>query len=85
MRTSPGGDLVVSNVAHADEDDRCGKPPRPIAVAAAKHAMAEGYSLPLDDALALELEKYELVLNTADRLEGLAAFAEKRKPVFKGC
>lgn len=56
----------------------------PIAVAAAKHAMAEGLALPLDRALLLELEKYELVLASEDRLEGLRAFAEKRKPEFKG-
>ena len=31
-----------------------------------------------------ENEAYEVVLNTQDRLEALAAFAEKRKPHFKG-
>jgi enoyl-CoA hydratase/carnithine racemase len=56
----------------------------PIAVAAAKHAIGEGLSLPLDDALKLELSHYEKVLGTEDRLEGLRAFAEKRAPVFKG-
>ncbi|MCP3161961.1 enoyl-CoA hydratase-related protein [Myxococcus sp. QH3KD-4-1] len=56
----------------------------PIAVATAKHAIDEGTGLELDDALALELRKYEEVLKTEDRLEGLRAFAEKRPPVFKG-
>lgn len=56
----------------------------PIAVGAAKHAIDEGYSLELDDALKLELSKYELVLKTEDRLEGLRAFAEKRPPKFVG-
>ncbi|HYV46406.1 MAG TPA: enoyl-CoA hydratase-related protein, partial [Myxococcaceae bacterium] len=56
----------------------------PIAVAAAKHAIAEGLSLPMDDALKLELSHYEKVLGTEDRLEGLRAFAEKRPPVFRG-
>ena len=56
----------------------------PIAVSTAKHAINEGLGLELDDALALELSKYEEVLKTEDRLEGLRAFAEKRPPVYKG-
>jgi len=31
-----------------------------------------------------ENEAYDNILNTEDRLEALKAFAEKRKPVFKG-
>ncbi|MCP3099348.1 enoyl-CoA hydratase-related protein [Myxococcus sp. K15C18031901] len=56
----------------------------PVAVASAKHAIDEGMGLELDEALALELRKYEEVLKTEDRLEGLRAFAEKRPPVYKG-
>lgn len=56
----------------------------PIAVSAAKHAIDEGAHLDLDDALALEQEKYALTLGTEDRLEGLKAFAEKRPPVYQG-
>ena len=32
----------------------------------------------------LESKAYEVTSPTKDRLEALAAFAEKRKPVFKG-
>ena len=56
----------------------------PIAVGAAKHAIDEGAALALDAALALEQKKYELTIKTEVRLEGLKAFAEKRKPVFTG-
>jgi enoyl-CoA hydratase/carnithine racemase len=56
----------------------------PIAVATAKQAIDEGLALPLEEALALELKKYERVLSTEDRLEALAAFMEKRRPNFRG-
>ena len=56
----------------------------PLAVAAAKRAIDEGAPLPLADGLALEATCYEEVLASEDRNEGLAAFAEKRPPVFKG-
>jgi methylglutaconyl-CoA hydratase len=56
----------------------------PLATAAAKRAIDGGYDLPLADGLALEAACYEEVLASDDRNEALAAFAEKRPPVFKG-
>jgi enoyl-CoA hydratase/carnithine racemase len=56
----------------------------PLAVAAAKHAIDQGLALDLDAALALEQRHYETVLSSEDRLEGLAAFGEKRPPRFQG-
>jgi enoyl-CoA hydratase/carnithine racemase len=56
----------------------------PIAVAASKHAINEGYSLALDEALEVEQMHYAKTLGTEDRLEGLKAFAEKRAPVYRG-
>ena len=56
----------------------------PIAVAAAKHAIDEGLDEGLDAALDLEQRHYAKTLPTRDRLEGLAAFREKRKPVYRG-
>jgi methylglutaconyl-CoA hydratase len=56
----------------------------PLALAAAKRAIDSGVGLPLADGLALEAACYEEVLASDDRNEGLAAFAEKRAPVFKG-
>ncbi|HZX43010.1 MAG TPA: enoyl-CoA hydratase-related protein, partial [Myxococcaceae bacterium] len=56
----------------------------PLAVAAAKRAIDRGLDLEMEAALALELEQYETVLRSEDRLEGLRAFAEKRRPLYKG-
>jgi methylglutaconyl-CoA hydratase len=50
----------------------------------AKKAINEGLEIDLPSALELEEECYEQILNTKDRLEGLAAFAEKRKPRYRG-
>lgn len=56
----------------------------PLAVAAAKRAVDQGLGLDLDAALAVEQEQYETVLRSEDRLEGLRAFAEKRRPLWRG-
>ncbi|KAJ6963101.1 enoyl-CoA hydratase 2 [Populus alba x Populus x berolinensis] len=56
----------------------------PIAIRMAKKAINEGLEIDLPSALELEEECYEQLLNTKDRLEGLAAFAEKRKPSYRG-
>ncbi len=56
----------------------------PIGVAQAKFAINYGMEASLGVALPLESKAYEVTIPTKDRLEALAAFAEKRKPVFKG-
>ena len=56
----------------------------PLAVAQAKRAIDEGFGRPLPDGLAIEQSCYEVVLTSEDRNEGLAAFAEKRKPTWRG-
>ena len=38
----------------------------------------------LHTGLAIESNAYQVCIPTEDRLEGLAAFREKRKPVYKG-
>lgn len=56
----------------------------PVALRMAKRAINGGFDMDLASALRFEEECYEQVLNTKDRLEGLAAFAEKRKPLYTG-
>lgn len=55
----------------------------PLAVRAAKRAMVEGYSLPLDVGLVLEHQLFDDLAYTDDVQEGIAAFEGKRSPDFK--
>jgi len=56
----------------------------PISVAKAKQAIDEGIDASLAEGLAIERRCYDATLFTDDRNEGLAAFAEKRPPVYRG-
>ncbi len=56
----------------------------PIAVAQAKYAINHGLETDLATGLAIESNAYWVTIPTEDRLEGLAAFREKRKPVYQG-
>jgi E-phenylitaconyl-CoA hydratase len=56
----------------------------PLAVVAAKRLLTQGRELPLAAGLMLEQQAFGILRNTEDRVEGRTAFAQKRKPVFKG-
>jgi enoyl-CoA hydratase/carnithine racemase len=56
----------------------------PIAIEQAKYAINYGCETDLNTGLAIESNAYWVCIPTEDRLEGLAAFKEKRKPVYKG-
>ena len=55
----------------------------PLAVRAAKEAMARGSELTMEEGLRLENALFAYTLNTEDYTEGTTAFLEKRKPDFK--
>jgi methylglutaconyl-CoA hydratase len=56
----------------------------PLALRAAKLAISNASDLSLEAGLDFERACYQPLLFTRDRLEALAAFQEKRKPVFQG-
>ncbi|BGP45559.1 hypothetical protein JCM10450v2_001378 [Rhodotorula kratochvilovae] len=56
----------------------------PLALRAAKVAIDVGAEVDLESGLDVERLAYQTILQTEDRLEGLRAFAEKRKPVYQG-
>lgn len=56
----------------------------PIAIEQAKYAINSGMDTDMHTGLAIESNAYWLTIPTKDRIEGLTAFREKRKPVYKG-
>lgn len=59
-------------------------PNGPIGVQMAKLSVSKGLEVPLESGLAFEQTCYAQVIPTKDRIEGLTAFREKRKPEYKG-
>ncbi len=79
-RVVPGDRLLAACRALAAEIAQNG----PIAVQQAKFAVSKGMDASLEVGLGIESVAYWHCIPTEDRLEGLKAFKEKRKPVYKG-
>lgn len=59
-------------------------PQGPIAIRMAKEAIMNGMETDITTGMAIERACYAQIIPTKDRIEGLQAFREKRKPVYKG-
>jgi methylglutaconyl-CoA hydratase len=80
-RVSPEGTSVLDDTLEWLAPVASGAP---IAQRAALRAVRTALALPLAEGLELERHAYEACLLSEDRREALAAFAEKRKPAFRG-
>lgn len=56
----------------------------PLALAAAKASLVDAAEGPTADGLARERARFEALMDSDDKREGVAAFREKRTPVFQG-
>lgn len=56
----------------------------PVALQLAKEAVKLAARSNLDEGLRREIDLFALCFSTEDKVEGVSAFLEKRKPVFKG-
>jgi enoyl-CoA hydratase/carnithine racemase len=56
----------------------------PLSVRQARKAIHQGLQMDLRRGLMFEIEAYNRLVDTEDRREGVLAFNERRKPVFKG-
>ncbi len=79
-RVVPSGELMGTALALADKINQNG----PLAVRAVKEAAYRGMQVPLNQGLHMEGLMLNRVRQSEDAWEGPRAFAEKRKPVFKG-
>lgn len=60
--------------------DICGS--SPVAVRAAKHAIDSALGVPIEDGIEIENDMWKTVIASDDRLEGIAAFNDKRPPTW---
>ncbi|CAO1637948.1 unnamed protein product [Parajaminaea phylloscopi] len=75
-----GGDVVAEAIKVAATIAKKGD----VSVQAAKEAINASFELSLNEGLRFERRLFQALFATKDQKEGMSAFAEKRKPSFKG-
>ncbi len=78
--TPKGGALAEAKALAEIYRDRA-----PLSLAFIKRAVHRGLQMDLTSAIEFESALFASIYGTEDRLEGIGAFLEKRKPQFKGC
>jgi enoyl-CoA hydratase len=76
----PHADLMKEVMALAEAIRANG----PVSIGLAKTLVNKSLSLDIDSALMIEAKDFGLCFATSDQKEGMTAFVEKRKPLFKG-
>jgi enoyl-CoA hydratase len=79
-RVVPAAELLVEALRAAEKIAAM----PPLAVKAAKELVNAAQELPLTEGIRLERRLFHLLAATDDKAEGMAAFIEKRPPVWKG-
>jgi enoyl-CoA hydratase len=74
-----GGDALEAGMAYLGEITQFGLP----SIAFAREAVQRALDVPVSEGLKIEADLNTLSFQTEDAIEGLTAFLEKRKPVFK--
>jgi enoyl-CoA hydratase len=75
----PAADLLTKAMELAEKINGKG----PLAVRAAKRASSTGLQVPLEKGLDLENQIFSEICDTQDKVEGITAFLEKRRPRFQ--
>jgi len=76
----PAAELIATAERWAREIAECS----PLAVQASKQAALQGLGRPLPEAMGAHYPAVQKLFSSEDAIEGPRAFAEKRKPVWKG-